>query len=72
MLCQIAIQACLADGRRPSRNCAAPQHSGNVEARNAALTAPTYDVSPVEAIGGAVLGALALIWVIRQAINLAR
>ena len=39
---------------------------------NAALTAPTYDVSPVEAIGGAVLGALALIWVIRQAINLAR
>ena len=39
---------------------------------SAALTAPTYDVSPVESIGGAVLGALALIWVIKQALNLAR
>ena len=38
----------------------------------AAITAPTYDVATVETIAGAVIGALALIWVIKQAIRITR
>lgn len=39
---------------------------------SAALAAPTYSLTDIEAIGGAMLTAVAAIWLIRQAINLAR